>query len=237
MLRTIETELSVMCPLKTRKVRCSNEPWMTNDILEAIYDKDHVWKQAKRSGDLDDINRAKQLRNEVKDKIRRAKRDFIQDELDNDLGSSKRFWEKVNHILPTKDSGNTIRLIDHDRGIPVEDSKTPDFINTFFTNIGPNLAEKFTDTWADTLPVYEGDKLGNVQITDQLLEKLIKEINVNKSSSVTNISTQVLKDVFLALLPQLTFMYNLSFETGIFPDAWKVANVIPLRKGGGTPQT
>ena len=27
-------------------------------------------------------------------------------------------------------------------------------------------------------------------------------------------------------------MYNLSFDTGIFPDAWKVANVIPLKKGG-----
>ena len=158
---------------------------MNNGILEAIYDKDQAWKQAKRSGDPDDINRAKQLRNEVKDQIRRAKRDFIQDELENDIGSSKRFWEKVNHILPRKDSGNTIRLIDQDKGLPVEDSETPNFINTFFTNIGPNLAEKFTDVWSNTLPMYEGEKLGNVQITEQLLEKLVKEININKSSSIT----------------------------------------------------
>ena len=27
---------------------------------------------------------------------------------------------------------------------------------------------------------------------------------------------------------------NLSFKTGVFPDIWKVAKVIPLHKGGST---
>ena len=231
-LKTIETVLCVLCPLRTRNVRSSYEPWMNNGILEAIYDKDQAWRHAKISRDPRDINRAKQLRNEVKDKIRRAKRDFIQDELDNDLGSSKRFWEKINHILPTRENGNSISLIDQEKGMPLDDTEIPNYINTFFTNIGPNLAEKFTDAWDDVLPPFEGEKLGNVQVTEQMLEKVVKDINVNKASSITNISATVLKDAFLALIPQLTFMYNLSFETGIFPEEWKVANVIPLRKGG-----
>ena len=41
-----------MCPLKERKVKQSNEPWLTNGILEAIYHKDQAWKLAKQSGDL-----------------------------------------------------------------------------------------------------------------------------------------------------------------------------------------
>ena len=45
-LGVIEREISIMCPLKTRKVRCSNEPWMTNGIFEAIHDKDLAWRQA-----------------------------------------------------------------------------------------------------------------------------------------------------------------------------------------------
>ena len=231
-LNTIESELSIMCPLKARKVRCSNEPWLTNGILEAIYDKDQAWKQAKRSGNLDDINRAKQLRNQVKDSIRKAKRDFIQDELENDLGSSKRFWEKINHILPTRDIGNTIRLVNHENGVPVEDSETPEYVNTFFTDIGPNLAKTFKDTWVNDLPQYEGEIIGDIHVDDQKMVKLVSDINVNKASSVTNVSTKVLKDAFMVLIPHLTFMYNLSFETGIFPDSWKLANVIPLKKGG-----
>ena len=42
--RVITLELDQMCPLKLRKVRQSNEPWLTNGILEAIYDKDQAWK-------------------------------------------------------------------------------------------------------------------------------------------------------------------------------------------------
>ena len=36
-------------PFKTKE-----EPWLTNGILEAIYDKDQAWKQAKRSGTQED---------------------------------------------------------------------------------------------------------------------------------------------------------------------------------------
>ena len=34
------------------------------------------------------------------------------------------------------------------------------------------------------------------------------------------------------IITQLTFMYNLWFTTNIFPDAWKLATVIPLQKAG-----
>ena len=65
-----------------------------------------------------------------------------------------------------------------------------------------------------------------------MMEKIIKDINTHKSSSIPNLSTNILKDAFLVMLPQLVFMYNLSFTTGFFPDVWKIANVIPLKKGG-----
>ena len=51
----------------------------SNGILEAIYDKDQAWKQAKIINTPEDIVRAKRLRTDVKDMIRRAKRDFIQE--------------------------------------------------------------------------------------------------------------------------------------------------------------
>ena len=89
--KVVMDELDRICPLKTRKVRQSNEPWLTNKILEAIYDKDQAWKLAKRTGDSDDIGNARRLRNNVKDIIRRAKRDFIQEELLRDETATKNF--------------------------------------------------------------------------------------------------------------------------------------------------
>ena len=61
------------------------------------FDKDQAWKQAKRTKNAHDIIRAKRLRNEIKDMIRRAQKDFIQEELGNDNVTGKTFWEKNQH--------------------------------------------------------------------------------------------------------------------------------------------
>ena len=66
---------------------------------------------------------------------------------------------------------------------------------------------------------------------DEILE-LVKNINTNKSSEVVYISSRILKEAFLVLIDKLVSCFNLSFITGIFPDAWKLAKITPLYKGG-----
>ena len=77
------------------------------------------------------------MRNDVKDSIRRAKKDFLQEELVRD--------EKNNYLLPIKGNGNTTRLIDKENNAVVNEASLPDFVNPFFTNIGPKLASHFPD--------------------------------------------------------------------------------------------
>ena len=105
----------------------------------------------------------------------------------------------------------------------------------FFTDIWPKLANKFNEGWVADLPEYQGEKIGTLHVEVEEIEKLVKGIKTCKASSVPFISANVLKDAFTAISLQLCHMYNLSFTTGIFPDVWKIANVIPLRKGGGDP--
>ena len=64
---------------------------------------------------------------------------FVKDYLENDIMSLKKFWEKINYLLPSTSSGNSIQLIDKGNNTPVTVEQTPNFINEFFTNIGPNL--------------------------------------------------------------------------------------------------
>ena len=65
---------------------------------------------------------------------------------------------------------------------------------------------------------------------------LCKEINVTKSSEIHDISTKIFKHAFMVLIPQLVYLFNLSFGSGIFPHKWKRATVIPLFKGGDRSQ-
>ena len=45
----------------------------------------------------------------------------------------------------------------------------------------------------------------------------VKNIDTSKLSAIDNLSAIVLEDVFLVLVRELTFMYNLSFSTAIVP--------------------
>ena len=49
LLNRITLEIDKSCPLKKRRVRNSNEPWLCNEILEAIFDKDQAWKLGETS--------------------------------------------------------------------------------------------------------------------------------------------------------------------------------------------
>ena len=61
---------------------------------------------------------------------------------------------------------------------------------------------------------------------------LVKNINVYKPSGLPDINSRLMKDGFLALTDQLRFIMNLSLQTGIFPDEWKLATVTPIPKTG-----
>ena len=225
--------LDNMCPIKNRRNRINNNPWLSEEILESIHEKNRAWKKAKRTRDPDDIVLAKRLRNHCKTIIRRAKGDFVQDYLDDNVISLKKFWEKINYLLPRTITGNSIQLVDKENSTPVSVDQTPDFINNFFTNIGPELAKDFKLPWQDNMKHYSIlDPMPKLIVTDDIVLEIVKKIDIHKSSAVKNINSTVLKDVFLNIIPQLTFMYNLSFATNTFPDLWKSATVIPLSKPG-----
>ena len=60
---------------------------------------DQAWRRAKLLGKDDDIALAKRLRNEVKDIIRRARRDFVQEEIGFDEHTPRKFWGKISRKL------------------------------------------------------------------------------------------------------------------------------------------
>ena len=59
----------------------------------------------------------------------------------------KKYWEKINLILPNKNKQNTINLTNKETGEPTDIHDTADFINEHFVKIGPKLAPKLVTKW------------------------------------------------------------------------------------------
>jgi len=64
------------------------------------------------------------------------------------------------------------------------------------------------------------------------VSKYIRNLQLNKSPGSDGISNYIIKKTQGVLAPRLVKLFNNSMEKGVFPDALKIARVIPLHKGG-----
>ena len=232
LIDTIHYYINLQCPLKEFKINKIKEPWITHELLEFIKDKDKALRTAKRTKLHDNWIIAKRLRNECLTRVRNCKANFIQNELDMNSDDSKKIWNSIKQVIPdAKKNKDRMFLIDTITNKEVEPNELPNFINNFFADIGPNLARNITGNW-----VYSGVtsdiELHDVVVNEIEISKACHEINVNKSSSIKNISSRVIKDAFLGIPNVVQFLIQTALDEGIFPDEWKIANITPLQKGG-----
>ena len=66
----------------------------------------------------------------------------------------------------------------------------------------------------------------------EVIEKLVKNIDTSKSSGIPDVSSQILKDAFSILVPELTHLFNESIKTDIFPDSCSTGYIIHIPKEG-----
>ena len=67
-------------------------------------------------------------------------------------------------------------------------------------------------------------------VTHDELQKLISQLNNQKALSPKNIPVTIFKDHNDVLVMPLTLILNLSFEQGIFPELWKIAEALTVPK-------
>lgn len=166
---------NTLCPYKEMEVRQNKPPWITNELIEILHERDQAFEEAYSSNNQNSWVTAKNLRASAKKAVRNACTSFIQDTLDKNSDNPRKFWLNLNKLIKGNSSTAKINLLDNNN-VPLTDETTPNYINQFFATIGPNLAEKFTTT--DT-PVYSPSTSSSVSSTslDYISEEsLLKEI-------------------------------------------------------------
>ena len=232
LIEVIEMYINEQCPLKEFRISRVKEPWITPELLEFIKDKDKALKKAKRTRLPEDWVLARRLRNECLARVRNCKAEFIKNELTSNQDDSKKFWNSIKTVIPdTKANRNKLYIIDNVTNQNVTPEKLPDFVNNFFADIGPNLASNINGNW-EYNGITSDIQLHDIVVNEMEILRTCNEINVNKSSSIKNVSSRIIKDAFLCIPDVVLHLIQVAFDIGIFPDEWKIANVTPLQKGG-----
>ena len=111
-------------------------------------------------------------------------------------------------------------------------------LNDFFATVGKNMAQKFDKMdgtrLRDPLSYISKDVKNSLFLSlpnSHEISKIISKLDVNKSSHglISNKVTKVTNDV---ISPYLEILFHKCIKEGVFPDSYKIAEVIPLFKGG-----
>ena len=225
-----------MCPVTNFKFSKKRPQYLSNTLLNQIKDRDYFYKKAKKTKSIDDWRIAKHLRNQTNKNIRRAKADFITKQLHDSRNDTSKFWRTIKRVFPTDKTKDKAEIKLEKDGKLLGGGEVADFINDFFINVGnTNIA----------LPIGDGDipppphdavnlSLGEVNSTE--IYRLTAQLNVSKSSGLSNLGAVLVKDGLLALNTQFTHLINSSLDSSVFPSSFKEATVIPIPKKGNNTQ-
>jgi len=104
--------------------------------------------------------------------------------------------------------------------------------------VGPNLVSKLPKTYTDSfkhlryLKTTVCETIFCEPVTQSELLKLIDSMDSKKACGSDNIGVQIIKDNVLFLVKPLVYIINLSLESGVVPDAMKIAKVVQIFKKG-----
>ena len=152
-LEGITNILDQMCPIGSFHVKNYRPNWITNELLEQIKDRDYFYHRAKLTGDEDAWNIDKYFRNVTNANIRKAKREFILEELNANADNCKKFWKVIREVVPSDKIKDRQDILLKDKGVKVVKENVADFINNFFINVG-NVTPANVDDLSD-----DGDPL------------------------------------------------------------------------------
>ena len=83
-----------------------------------------------------------------------------------------------------------------------------------------------------SLDAKEYPSMPNITFTVEGIFKLLKGLNPSKAPGPDGITPRVLKELAFEIAPSLALIFQRSYDSGIVPSCWKIANVSPVYKKG-----
>lgn len=230
--------------LKARKKKqIIRKPYITNEIRDLCNEKEKLNNLLRNGVNISDLkkNRYKILRNMIPNKIRSAKKKYYSEQLNLNVDNPKQVWSIINEVVYNKKPKNKneeISIIKHNNNIISDTMMIANHFNEYFIGIGKNLIENIK---LKNLPIvtpttrilnHLNEPFTIREVTENGLKILIHELKNNTSSGYDLVSSIILKDTHLKIIPSLTEIINNDLKNGIFPDILKIARVVPVYKNG-----
>lgn len=220
------------------------KPWMTAALCKRQAFRNLLYKKSKaRSNDRRFLRFFQNFSKKLKDDIKRQKSDYYFRMFNCYTKDVKKQWGVINGVLGNSKKKNNIDAVlstSNSDELLCNNLDIANEFNNFFASVVTNILSTSESS----------DGLDNVEYNSHFqsrtvprsfflfptcpeeVEWIVYSLANNKAPGIDGISSHLVKEVKSLISPILSYIFNLSFQTGIFPDALKTALVVPLHKKG-----
>lgn len=215
------------------------KPWITTGIVRCFQKRDRMQLAVKKNPDNCVLkNVFLTYRNICNQIAKEQKINYYKYKLSLNYKNNKGTWNTVKEMCNIK--SNHTQAIALLNLLPTGD-KSLDLVNTYFTSIGKELAaDVLAKSGADEAQLLK-NTTSSTRSTESLflyptdpieIDKIILKLKTNSAPGIDNIPVNIIKNSHAILCSMIAHICNLSISTGIFPNIFKKAVVVPIYKGG-----
>ena len=242
-LNTFKNLYDTCFPLRRKRIiksdsnRVPRKPWITNAILKSIRYKDKLYRKFRSSPNVCNKLTLVKYKNTLTTVIRVAKKQYYSNLLEEHKNNLKQTWKVLNDLLGRSRKHQLPDSFDIN-GIPTSDpQQIANGFNSFFTNIGPNLAnqiatsQKNFDDFLVNIPSPQNSLFMSPTDTLEIIE-VCSSFKTGTSCGYDEIKPDIVKTVINLITTPLVHIFNSSISSGIVPNQLKIAKVVPIYKSG-----
>ena len=238
-------DINLLCELITRvileatlkfvpsyeiKINKSDKSWITNNIRLKVKHRNAMLRRYRRNKSELNLSLYKAARNEVVALNRKAKNEYLHKlnvELSQASGSKK--WHKIVGKFINKGESSRFPPLLTDNGLIFDCKAKANLMNKHFCEITKIKSQSLQ---LPQVVLKTSAKLNNINITqDEVLHEL-KNLDTSKSVGPDGVSPFILKNCCYVLCPFITRLFEKIVSQGLYPQSWKIANVLPIFKSG-----
>ena len=225
--------------VRMSKKSMKDKPHITSAIKVSIRHKDRLFTKFKENETKINYNIYSRYKNKLNVAIRKAEKLYYKKIISSHKNSTTQLWKTFGKILNKNKvkHSNISSLLINDNKVTDPQAIT-DYFNNFFCNIGERLANNFSNQnnhdYKKFLkePASQSIFLYDTDMTE--IENTVRNLKNSNSTGHDEFSLKFVKLSLPILAPALVKIFNLSINSGTYPDKLKIAKVIPIFKKGAT---
>ena len=227
--------------LTNREYKLKFKPWINSNILNKIKVKNRIHNQFVKCKDLTKKAELKQnyklLKNEITALTKQGKKDYYQKYFTENKTNLKKIWMGIKEVINIKSKCQSkptcVKVNEKTLHNPRQVANS---FNDYFSNIAEDILKERKFCGNTSYRSYLNNPLDKTFVAydcdEREIEALIATLNPRKGIGPNSLPNNILFKLKTEISYPLAIIFNISLNTGEFPDILKLSQTIPIFKKG-----